>query len=147
MFSGMRRIVARLAFVFLCACDGHGDAGDGGLFGDSSFVDPFGDASLAIRSRALFAQTCRGGPESGCHSDNAANFTATLDPDGGDIIDVPSTEMPGLVRVAPYRPDQSYVYWKVSGDPRIDGGTMPLSTGYDPRIAALIDSWIEAGAP
>jgi hypothetical protein len=144
----MSRIVACIAILLSCACDGHGDGADGGLFGDSSsFVDPFGDAALATRTRALFAQTCSGGPESGCHSDHAANFTATLDPDGGDVINVPSTEMPGVVRVEPYRPDQSYLYWKVSGDPRIDGGTMPKSTGYDPRIDSLINAWIEAGAP
>jgi hypothetical protein len=144
----MRRIVARLAFVFLCACDGHGETGDGGItFGDASFVDPFGDAEAAIRVRALFSQTCSGGPESGCHTDHAANFTATLDPDGGDMIGVPSTEMPGLVRVEPYHSEKSYLFWKVSGDPRIDGGTMPLSTGYDARIAALVGAWIDAGAP
>ena len=111
------------------------------------FVDPFGDASLAIRTRALFRQTCAGGPESGCHSERAANLTLTLDPDGGDVIDVPSTEMSGVVRVAPFAPDQSYVFWKVEPDPRIDGGTMPLNATFDPRIPALIHAWIEAGAP
>lgn len=144
----MRRIVARLAFVFLCACDGHGDATDGGVvFGDSSLVDPFGDASLALRTRALFAQTCNGGPESGCHADHAANFTATLDPDGGDVVGVAATEMPALLRVEPYHAERSYLFWKVTGDPRIDGGTMPLGAGFDPRIGALIGPWIEAGAP
>jgi hypothetical protein len=145
---------AALCFV-LVACAGcysaesPGDGGaDGSPFGDAApLVDPFGDASLALRTRALFAQTCRGGPESGCHSDGAAGFTATLDPDGGDVVLAPATEMPGLFRVEPYHPETSYLYWKVSADPRIDGGTMPLSTGYDPRIPALIGPWIEAGAP
>jgi hypothetical protein len=143
----MRRAVV-LALVFASACDAQGAAGDGGVeFGDASLVDPFGDASLALRTRALFAQTCSGGPESGCHADHAANFSATLDPDGGDVIDITSTEMPSLLRVEPYHPERSYLYWKVSGDPRIDGGTMPLSTGYDARVVALIGPWIEAGAP
>ena len=122
------------ACTFIC--------GDGG-----GVVDPFGDASVMLRTRALFLQTCAGGPESGCHSENAANFKLSLDPDGGDVIDVPSTEMPGLVRVKPFATDQSYLFWKVSADPRIDGGAMPLNAAFDPRIPALIGAWIDAGAP
>lgn len=159
--KSMRVLLVLLACV---ACNGGAapeDAGtDASLFGDSSTIDPFGDAAPALRVRALFAQTCRGGPESGCHSSAPANFTATLDPDGGDVVGVPATEMPGLLRVEPYHPERSYLYWKVSNDPRIvpclscpayggsiDGGVMPASTGYDPRIPALIGPWIEAGAP
>jgi hypothetical protein len=129
------------------------DAGDAGAEGGNPFfdaaplVDPFGDASLALRTRALFAQTCGGGPESGCHTDHAAGWGAVLDPDGGDTVNVASTEIPSMLRVEPGHPERSYVYWKVSADPRIDGGVMPLSTGYDPRIPALIGPWIEAGAP
>ena len=148
MMKSMRVLLVLLACV---ACNGGAapeDAGtDASLFGDSSTIDPFGDAAPALRVRALFAQTCRGGPESGCHSSAPANFTATLDPDGGDVVGVPATEMPGLLRVEPYHPERSYLYWKVSNDPRIDGGVMPASTGYDPRIPALIGPWIEAGAP
>lgn len=136
------------------ACDGFVSADDGGAadgwspFGDGgAFIDPFGDASLGVRARALLAQTCSGGPESGCHSDHPANYGAMLDPDGGDTVNVPSTEMPGLLRVEPFHPERSYMFWKVSADPRIDGGVMPASTGYDPRIPALIGPWIEAGAP
>ncbi len=161
----MRRLeILSVAFALSAACftsgdnsnDGGSDAttegGDAscGLFGcvDSGpFIDPFGDASLAVRTRALFGQTCSGGPESGCHSEKAANFTLTLDPDGGDTINVVSTEMPPMVRVKPFAPDQSYLYWKVVPDPRIDGGAMPLNFPFDPRIPALINEWIEAGAP
>lgn len=149
MMTAMRSIVACLA---LCACGSDAVRSDGGTdafsFGDvAPVIDPFGDASLALRARALFAQTCSGGPESGCHSDGAAGFHALLDPDGGDTIGVFSTEMPSVLRVLPFHPEESYVYWKVSGDPRIDGGVMPLSTGFDPRVVALVGPWIEAGAP
>lgn len=134
--------------------DGGSDGGKDGEAGctlfcvDSGpFVDPFGDASLAIRTRALFKQTCAGGPETGCHSEKAANLTMTLDPDGGDTINFPSTEMPGIVRVSPFDAGGSYMFWKVTNDPRIDGGPMPLNLTPDPRIPQLIGSWIEAGAP
>ena len=140
------RVLILLACV---ACNGVAAQADGGSpFGDAAPpVDPFGDASPELRVRALFSQTCAGGPESGCHSTGAANFTARLDPDGGDVVGVPATEMPGLLRVERFHPERSYLYWKVSNDPRIDGGVMPASTGYDPRIPALIGPWIEAGAP
>ena len=144
--------LAVLWLLIVCACDDASDrTADGGIYvvtfqDGAPLVDPFGDASLAVRTRALLA-SCRGGPESGCHADSAAGFTATLDPDGGDVIDVSATEMPSLFRVEPYHPERSYLFWKVSNDPRIDGGVMPKSTGFDPRIPELIGPWIEAGAP
>ena len=131
--------------------DAASDASEGGCTAfcvdAGPFIDPFGDAALPTRTRALFRQTCAGGPESGCHSEHAANLTLTLDPDGGDVIDVVSTEMPPMVRVAPFDAGGSYLFWKVTGDPRIDGGRMPLNGAPDPRIPALIGEWIDAGAP
>lgn len=126
-----------------------GDGGDGGFaFYDAApLIDPYGDASLALRARALLGQTCMGGPESGCHIDHAASYSALLDPDGGDTVNVASTEIPSMLRVEPFHPERSYLYWKVANDPRIDGGVMPKSSGYDPRIPAVIGPWIEAGAP
>ena len=149
-------LLAASVVIALLGCDEDGSATDAGgdatseagLFGDAApLIDPFGDASLALRTRALLARTCSGGPESGCHADHVAGYGALLDPDGGDTVNVPSTEIPSMLRVVPFQPEQSYLYWKVSADPRIDGGVMPLSTGYDPRIPALIGPWIEAGAP
>ncbi len=161
----MRRLEISLALALTayCACFTTGDTSDAGdastpdaseagctafCVDSGPFVDPFGDASLGVRTRALFRQTCAGGPESGCHSEKAANLTLTLDPDGGDVINVLATEMPSMVRVKPFAADQSYLFWKVEPDPRIDGGSMPLNaTPFDPRIPALIGDWIEAGAP
>ena len=153
--------IVALALLVSAACFQNNDNGDAGPDGGSDaseagctfcvdsgpIIDPFGDASLPIRTRALFKQTCAGGPESGCHSEKAASFTLTLDPDGGDTIDVLSTEMPGVVRVSPFDAGGSYMFWKVTNDPRIDGGAMPLNATFDPRIPDLIGSWIEAGAP
>jgi hypothetical protein len=123
------------------------------------------DASLALRARATFDQTCTGDPESGCHLVRAGNTTLTLDPTTADydaygLIDIPSSQMPDVLRIAPFHPESSYLYWKVSGDPRVmfDGGnetgTMPLADPNDPMsgvvdpcVVALIGPWIEAGAP
>jgi hypothetical protein len=49
--------------------------------------------------------------------------------------------------VAPGDPDHSYVYKKLACEGGIDGGCMPLSTGFDPKLALLFREWIEAGAP
>jgi hypothetical protein len=151
--DSVERAFSCLVIALLCACStpsSGGDAGDAscafcGVDAGPS-IDPFGDASLALRTRALFGG-CQGGPESGCHFEHAGNMYLKLDPDGGDVINVPSSEMPSLVRVAPYHPETSYLYWKVSADPRIDGGVMPLNAPFDPRIPALVNAWIEAGAP
>lgn len=134
--------------VVTLACSAPSAAPDAGcVFCNDAAVDPFGDAALGLRTRALFGGTCAGGPESGCHFEHAANLGLMLDPDGGDLIDVPSSELPGVLRVVPFDAGASYVFWKVTGDPRIDGGQMPLSETFDPRIPALVGAWIEAGAP
>jgi hypothetical protein len=96
---------------------------------------------------------------------HAGNTTLTLDPTTADydaygLIDIPSSQMPDVLRVSPFHPESSYLYWKVTGDPRVmfDGGNetgaMPLadpddptSGVVDPCVAALIGPWIEAGAP
>jgi hypothetical protein len=125
------------------------------------FYDPCGDASLALRARATFDQTCSGGPERGCHLEMAGNTTLTLDDASFDyamygLIGIPSSEMPDVLRVAPYDPDHSYLDWKVCGDPRRAAGTgiMPLTNALDsdsgavvPCICNLMHDWIEAGAP
>ncbi len=65
-----------------------------------------------------------------------------------NLVNVPSTQVPSVMRVVPGDPEHSYLYWKVTGDPRIDGGRMPLMA---PPLGAtdreLLRGWIEAGAP
>ena len=57
-------------------------------------------------------------------------------------------ERPDLFRVKPGSPGESYLYLKVLGDGGIDGGRMPLNqVTFDPRLPALIATWIDAGAP
>jgi hypothetical protein len=67
------------------------------------------------------------------------------------MIDVLSTEAPGMLRVAPFDPLKSYVYIKLWCDGGIaDGGCMPLGQVRTPaaaQLAQLFHDWIEAGAP
>ena len=144
------------ALVALGACrssvstePGDGGDGSGSVFGPSApEIDPFEttDASYPMRVAALFDRSCGGGPETACHRSGAAGLYLVLARDGGDIVDVPSTERPDFVRVKPGDPAHSYLFLKVAGDGGIDGGEMPLDTPFDPRIPALIGDWISAGA-
>jgi hypothetical protein len=123
-------------------------------------IDPCGDASLALRARATFDKTCYGGTESGCHSDHAGNTALAVDPiadyDAYGLINVPSSEMPDVLRVVPFHPESSYLYWKITGDVRRKAGTgiMPLGVSNDedsgsvvPCVVDTLGPWIESGAP
>lgn len=64
------------------------------------------------------------------------------------LVGVPSNEQPGLLRVKPGDPDNSYMVRKIEGAPGIDGGQMPL--GETPLPQGTIDAirqWITNGAP
>lgn len=64
------------------------------------------------------------------------------------LVDVPSVEDPGLRRVKPGDPDDSYMVQKIEGLEGIEGGQMPL--GESPLPQATIDAirqWITNGAP
>lgn len=115
--------------------------------GGAAALDPFDpDAAIAMRMNALIGASCVGGPETACHGSGAAGLTLRLG-SGGDVVNVPSTERPELLRVRPFDPADSYLFLKVRGDGGIDGGRMPLGVPEDPRIAELVRAWIEAGAP
>ncbi|HSO40439.1 MAG TPA: hypothetical protein VLT33_48265 [Labilithrix sp.] len=109
-------------------------------------IDPLAsDAALGVRATQVL-NGCQGGPESACHGSGAAGTHLLLGP-GGDLVNVPSSERPSLMRVAPGDARSSYLYLKVLGDGGIDGGRMPAGGPFDPRLAPFIASWIAAGAP
>lgn len=87
---------------------------------------------------------------SGCH--RGSNAPLGLDLSAGNahenLVNVPSEEMPELLRVDPGDPDDSYLVMKIEGAPNIAGGRMPL--GRPPLSDEQIErirAWIEAGAP
>lgn len=86
---------------------------------------------------------------SGCHTGPAAPFGLDLSAGEsfGNLVGVASGEQPGLLRVEPFDAADSYLYMKLSGDPRISGDPMPLSGGpLSAADLALVESWIEQGA-
>jgi hypothetical protein len=110
-------------------------------------IDADDDSPLALRVQFQLDAVC--GQNEYCHGSSNGQAGLTLYP-GGDfshLIDIPSTEMPGMKRVKPYDPDRSYVWLKIHCDGGIDGGCMPLGYTYDPVRDRLFRDWIEAGAP
>jgi hypothetical protein len=128
-----------------CAGESARPAPDAGASFCLSCVDG-GDAGVPGEIRSTLALTCAyGGVELSCHGVGAGGLTLGTANDFAQIIDVPSTERPELVRVAPGRPAESYLFLKLVGDGGIEGGPMP-GGATDPRLIALFGAWIEAGA-
>jgi hypothetical protein len=65
------------------------------------------------------------------------------------LVNVPSTEKPGLMRVQPGDPENSYLVHKLEGRSDIVGQRMPRTSG--PFLTEgqirIIRRWIERGAP
>lgn len=87
---------------------------------------------------------------SGCHQ--GPNAPLGLDLSEGNardnLVNVPSTEVPDLLRVDPGAPDRSYLVRKIEGAPGIVGQRMPR--GRPPlseEQIQLIRTWIAEGAP
>jgi hypothetical protein len=87
---------------------------------------------------------------SGCHVTGAAAFDEVLEAAVAyqRIVNVPSGEVPTLMRIRPGLPDSSYLVKKIRGDGDIVGGRMPLGpTPLTPAQIATISNWVTAGAP
>ena len=87
---------------------------------------------------------------SGCHVGTTAPFGLDLGSatsSASNLINVASAEIPTLMRVEPGNPTDSYLYMKVTGDPRILGDQMPAAGELlSASERALIETWIAQGA-
>ena len=96
---------------------------------------------------AVFTPRCA---LSGCHVGTSAPFGLVLSSAGASassLVGVPAGEKPTLDRVAPSDAANSYLYWKLSGNPNIGGEQMPLTGGpLSDSDLALVASWINGGA-
>ncbi len=85
----------------------------------------------------------------GCHGTIAPQQNLILAPAVAyaNLVNVPSTEITSVLRVAPGDPNNSYMYRKITGS-GITGGKMPLGGPYltDAQIS-LVRDWIRRGAP
>ena len=128
--------LAVLLMAAAAACGGASDPISG----------PAAPTLLVVQSQ-IFTPRCA---IPGCHVGSTAPFGMNLQnasSSSASLINVPSGEMPGMTRVAPGDSVNSYLYWKVSGNPNIGGDPMPLTGGpLSNGELQLIASWIDGGA-
>jgi hypothetical protein len=122
----------------LAGCDG----GDGS--GGPAPAAPFGPNFSEIQAE-LFTPTCA---VSGCHTGAAAPQGLRLDEADSYslLVDVASTEVPSILRVAPGDPDNSYLIQKLEGTASV-GERMPLGgPALEQASIDVIRQWITDGA-
>lgn len=132
----LRRLIPAVLAVFVVlwsGCDEDSPTGSSG-------------PTLAEVQERVFSPSCVV-----CHSGNAP--AEGLDLSAGaaydDLVNVSSSQVPDLARVAPGDPENSYLYIKITGDDRMADGTsrMPMGGALSDDEIALVRDWIEAGAP
>ena len=125
----------------------------GACAGDGTGLDEFGNPdggtiplqpTYASIQANIFTPIC-----TECHTGSAAPLGLALDAEVAyaRLVGVQSVERTALRRVAPGKPDSSYLVWKIEGRTGIAGGRMPL--GRAPLTAEQIKAvrdWIAAGA-
>lgn len=100
-------------------------------------------ASFASIQANVFTPRC-----TGCHAGASAPAGLRLDAASSYalLVGVSSAEVPSLQRVAPGRPDDSYIVHKLEGRAAV-GARMPFGGPYlDDATIAVIRQWIAAGA-
>jgi hypothetical protein len=105
---------------------------------------PFGPNFSEIQAE-LFTPTCA---TAGCHTGAGAPQGLRLDEANsyGLLVDVPSTEVPSILRVSPGDPDNSYLIQKLEGTASV-GDQMPLGGPPLPQDSIdVIRQWIIDGA-
>ena len=138
----------------LAACGGSGGYGDGGgggggggdcgggYGGGGGGCEP-PEATLASIQERVFTPIC-----TDCHAGAAAPQGLRLEAgmSRAMLVNVPSEEVPGLLRVDPGDPDDSYLVQKIEGTAAV-GGRMPLgSTRLPQSTINAIRQWFTEGA-
>ncbi|GAB4372679.1 MAG: hypothetical protein Kow0042_16110 [Calditrichia bacterium] len=105
------------------------------------------EATLGSIQANIFNRSCA---VSNCHVGNSAPLGLDLSEGKSyaNLVNVPSSEAPGLMRVKPSDPDNSYLVHKIEGGPNISGDRMPLGRSpLSQEQIQLIRQWIADGAP
>jgi hypothetical protein len=137
-----------LVLMTIAACAGNGEGLDANgrplaPGGGGGSLPPLSADFESIQAN-IFTPIC-----SVCHA--GASAPEGLQLDAGNsynmLVDVPSTEVPSLLRVKPGDPDNSYIIQKLEGHAAV-GGQMPLGGPYlSTSTIAFIRQWITDGAP
>ena len=134
----------RLPTVSLILVTAAGCGGSDAVMGPGP--GPSAPTLLVVQSQ-IFTPRCA---VSGCHVGASAPLGLDLSSvadSAANLIDVPSGENSALMRVLPGDSANSYLYWKITGNPGIGGDPMPLTGGpLSPGDIDLVASWIDGGA-
>lgn len=159
--SASRRGAAGLVLL-LAACSGSGlgldqngnpigasssSGGGGGSSGGSSGGASASSSFQAIQDQ-VFTPIC-----SKCHAGAGApeGLQLSAGVSYGMIVDVPSQEVPSLLRIKPGDPDNSYLVQKIQGNAAV-GSQMPdgcpiTQPCLSQATIAMIREWVSEGAP
>jgi len=135
----MKHIVPLLGFAMLAA-------GCGGGSGPSAVVSEPGLVTMHQVQTSIFTPTCA---VTNCHV--GANAPLGLDLSAGaalgNVRGIPSTELGGFDRIEPFDPVDSYLFMKVTDDPRILGDRMPAQgSALSSQRIEMLEDWIRQGA-
>jgi len=132
----MKRNIVILSAVLFAACS-------------KSNNNPMSSSTVSFKNNVqpIFTNNCA---LSGCHAGSIPQEGQNLSAGQAfnNIVNVQSIEVPSFFRVKPSYSDSSYLYMKISGDPRIAAGTvrMPKGGTLQPNDIQTIKDWIDQGA-
>jgi hypothetical protein len=117
----------------------------GEIRGQLEPVQPALEVSFALDIQPIFNNNCS------CHLfGTPAGLSLAADQSYTNLVGVPSTQVPGLNRVEPGDPDNSYLFMKHTGAPGIIGSRMPQDNPtffeQNPDLLELERQWIRQGA-
>jgi hypothetical protein len=142
-YMGGHRFLILPVILLLGACAGNGEGLDAN--GDPITIGPPANSDFEEIQATIFTPIC-----SQCHIGAGAPQGMRLDAANSFamIVNVPSNEVPGLMRVNPGNPDASYLVQKIEGTAAV-GVRMPANgPPYLPQDRIdLVRRWIAAGAP
>ncbi|MCY3756344.1 MAG: hypothetical protein OXG96_01350 [Acidobacteria bacterium] len=161
MKPGKKRAVSLLPLGLAAALLACGSSGDGSPAGPSGGAPDGGPAdtdggptdggsrpavTLVRLSGEIFTPRCA---TSGCHSGTtrAGGLSLQAEDIATAIVDVPSEAKPDFNLVVPGDPVNSYLLMKMRGDEGIAGDRMPPARALDAEQIALVEEWVEDGAP
>lgn len=140
----MRSRLLCLAALLLAGCGELAKLPTDPDVGGGEPIDP--TATFTRVQNEIFTPTCA---QIGCHDSIGRQSQQLLTAGNAyaNVVNVPSVEMPSLVRVKPNDPASSYLYRKITGA-GITGDRMPQSLPplSDDKIK-LVRDWIRRGAP
>lgn len=105
-----------------------------------------GGVSFAASVQPIFTNSCA---LAGCHSaaSGAAGLVLASGSAFANLVGVPSSQQPSMMRIAPNDAESSYLVRKIRGDSGITGGRMPLNrTPLSADEINTIVTWANEGA-